>query len=314
MATIVGFTDVFEDLILKHVFTQNDLVIINDSRVLVYNYDGTIQSATNIGLTTNPNSRYISCGDFLQNNSYNELIFHEGVFEFDGISWYLNTDLSLNTTTSGQLLPVRLRNVNNDIDNLIFWNSNKLEFFITSATTNCGDGVCDIGENQFSCASDCVLGGGGLSWNETIGNLVFGDQCIDDTWCVSGICGTNGKCEGRVEGSNCTSDSQCSSGDCNPQYLCTQQEFDISVNNFLCTIGMCKSKSKIFLGLVLIIVASLIGASIGTVLGAGIGFIIGVLMSTMVFGWLGIWFLFAFFLVITILLLVLYLFGGMGNN
>ena len=73
-------------------------------------------------------------------------------------------------------------------------------------TSQCGNSVCDAGEDEFSCPDDCSINSTG------IGNMT-GTPCSGDDQCMSGKC-QDGYCVLKLGNEDCENDAQCLSGFC----------------------------------------------------------------------------------------------------
>jgi len=116
--------------------------------------------------------------------------------------------------------------------------------------SSCGDGICDIWENEFTCPEDfavCLLREGeeppeiGLE-----GEMPEGWKCTTDADCEYGLTCEYGVCSPSGHGEECDDDDDCISGDCKGGY-CTKpstwdlmdatknQQFgdDTNTNNFI---------------------------------------------------------------------------------
>ena len=95
----------------------------------------------------------------------------------------------------------------------------------TCELPNCGDGVCDEGENCTSCPGDCISGSSGGTCGACFKGkcdgvchpVKEGPECSD---CAPGYCCGDGACEGAEDGTNCAIDCGappvCGDGTCNP--------------------------------------------------------------------------------------------------
>jgi len=301
----------------------NELVDIGfkPQKVVAFGFDGEVILNSSMYPSFGYASRtdmYITCADFILNNSYNEIITYEGIYEYDGVSWNLSNDLDI-SSTDGQIIPVRLRNILTDVDNLIFWDNVSMNIFISSAVTDCGNGICEIGENQFSCYADCYTGETGNQVPQF--SILNGYTCLNDSYCLSGICDLiSNTCIGKSQGSECTLDSECTSGVCE-NFICTQVDMKDNIEDWFTRFGFRSALSKILLALVIIVAFTLgagstgygTGGKFGGALGGFVGFVASLFVTILVFGWLGIWIVFMMVLFVTVGMVFFLKFGSGGG-
>lgn len=100
----------------------------------------------------------------------------------------------------------------------------------TDILASCGNGVCDILENAFTCPADCNIVGNGTGTTSQTSNLAVGSFCgLNDSVCSSGWCEYQ-FCGLKPEKIACTLDSECLSGDCT-NFHCSKSDLIAGLTN-----------------------------------------------------------------------------------
>jgi len=179
----------------------------------------------------------------------------------------------------------------------------------SSATSTCGNDICEAYENSFSCPVDC-----GVNISQTYDE---GEICTDNTDCDSGYC-LGGVCTLSPEGFGCTSDDQCTSGVCS-NGECTKPAVDDALEGFFASMLGNDSETLNFIAiLIILVVFVLVTASIFVMTHhAGVSAVAGgvaSLLSCLVlltWGWLNGWiFLIGFLFILAIGFILIMLRGS----
>jgi C1A family cysteine protease len=115
----------------------------------------------------------------------------------------------------------------------------------TCELPNCGNGVCDEGENCNNCSSDCISGTAGGTCGACFKGVCDGSchprkedtTCSD---CAPGFCCGDGTCSGEEDVSNCAIDCQVSCGsdtECDDGQWCNGAE--------TCSAGSCQAGTPV---------------------------------------------------------------------
>ena len=179
----------------------------------------------------------------------------------------------------------------------------------STATTSCGNDICEVFENSFSCPSDCAVNVS-QTYDEN-------EICTDNSECDSGYC-LGGVCTLAPEGYSCTSDDQCTSGDCS-NGECTKPAVDDALEGFFASmLGDDPATLNFIAIMIIVIIFALVSASLFYMTGsAGISVVIGGVASLLacllllVWGWLSGWiFLIGFLFLLGIGFILLMLRGS----
>lgn len=287
----------------------NEMCYLIDDRMIDC-YNSAYALTMRINLTSGSNiSGYFAIADFDNSNNMSEIITNAGIFKVtNGSNTTIIHDFGL-FGSLGAFAPVRIQSRTQSIQDLLFYSTTQMILYSSAGTpTVCGNGVCELGENVFNCAADCLVVTNETALNETIGFLPTNADCFTDTDCYSGKCVAY-MCEGLPQGASCNASEQCSSGTCNNQGFCTKVDIIQGTNNFLALTGWGSPLGKMLFSFVIIIALMILGGFYLGFLGAGLGAFIGICASTLVFGWLAIWFLFTFVLVIVASVFLGFIFG-----
>lgn len=287
----------------------NEVCYLIDDRMIDC-YNSAYALTMRINLTSGSNiSGYFAIADFDNSNNMSEIITNAGIFKVtNGSNTTIIHDFGLFGST-GAFAPVRIQSRTQSIQDLLFYSTTQMILYSAAGQpTVCPNSVCELGENVFNCAADCLVITNETALNETIGFLPTNADCFTDTDCYSGKCVAY-MCEGLPQGASCNASEQCSSGTCNNQGFCTKVDIIQGTNNFLALTGWGSPLGKMLFSFVIIIALMILGGYYLGFLGAGLGAFIGICSSTLVFGWLAIWFLFSFVLVIIALVFLGFIFG-----
>jgi hypothetical protein len=302
---------------------NNELCYLGANKIFIcYDYNYAIIIKSNLTLYTGDCTSYIAIAEYNNSNANSELICTDGIYQIES-SLTANATKLLDLGTGGKygmFLPVTIQQLSSYTKDLIFVSRTEAIYFMASGTAAvCGNSVCESGETVYNCFADC--GVNATATNTTIGSIPSGGQCLEDSWCASGIC-TAGVCSGLPAGSACTNDNQCASGDCTVNNICGLSDNTQILSSLAEMLGFRSVASKIMLSLIIILACTAGTAGLlytlaphgGTaIIGAVLGLVIGLILDVVVFGWLGVFFLFGFFFLIVMLIIGYKLIVGSGG-
>jgi hypothetical protein len=147
----------------------------------------------------------------------------EGIYYVVGgspVRWFNSGNEGVEETT----ISVFMRSVQSSPTGIVIPLSGNGGFSISTAAEGitCGNDVCDLGENTFSCPGDCYAD----NTTDITYESSTGAYCDIDSDCDSGNC-VNNLCALKLQYEVCISDSQCLSGLCsngkcsNPGFVAT---------------------------------------------------------------------------------------------
>jgi hypothetical protein len=282
-------------------------------------YDYTYTKIINVNFSVSGNcQKYVALGEYVNNNSYMEVITREGVWGIpeNNLNMTLYYNFSMGSSIA-QLFPIEIKIKETHEKDILYVSGTNLGYFTGNGTLGiCGDGTCIYPETVWSCVIDCVYNG--TIPNGSIGNVENQGQCLNDSWCISGDCDEQSStCRGRTPNSACSSDSQCSSGDCLPSGICANDDNVDIIQRGVEFLGFRSVASKLLLAFMIIITLAVVFAIMfyqwSAVAGAVIGFILGLCVCIFVFGWIAVWFLIVLILLIIAIVAITMFWGG-GNN
>jgi len=284
--------------------SANEFCFLNDT--IFTCKDGSFDTIMRYNLSSSYTPElYFACAEYDNNNSYHEIIFPEGIFEFSNNGNLTQIlDLGLDGE-KGMFMPTSVYNQESFIKDLVFATTDKIVYFVSSGTAGvCGNGICESGETVYNCETDCfdsVLEG---AINGT------GAGCIQDSDCYTGNC-EYGFCVLQGDNEECVNDNQCLSGECT-NGKCAKASYwdridasktqqygnDSKTNNFI----------ALFFMLGIPILFLIYGAKTG-IYGAIASFFVLSFFFTIV-GWLSIFILFGIILVALVILVLGFMLSG----
>lgn len=267
---------------------------------------------------TYPPTSFIAIGTYVSDDPFMNIITARGIYAFNTTGNSTLVYPFLTNTSTCMILPVAIENKASYKKDILSICGSEMNYYIGSATAAvCGNDICEYSETVFNCFDDCF----DTTTNATVGNIPAGGQCLDNSWCASGICDA-GVCTGLPAGAACTSDNQCASGDCTENNICGLTDNVQVLGTLVELLGFRSALSKILLSLIIIIASTIAGAGImfsvapspGTaMIGALLGMVVGLIAVVVVFSWLGVFFLFAFFFLLIMLFLGFKILTGDGG-
>ena len=261
------------------------------------------------------NPTTLSCGEYEDSNDYSELMIGGSIWSIynstKNLSAIYNFSGLIHTTTA--YLPVEITLRDPAFKDIFQYSISDYASYITlsSGAGTCGDGICQVNENLWNCFQDCA----NPNLTGLAGNIENNDQCLNDSWCISGVCDElSHTCVGLPPESLCTEDNQCSSGECTTSGLCTKEDNVAIILSAVESLGFRSWQSKLLFGLLLILVMvgicagglAYIGGVTGAVIGSILGSIIGILINIFVFGYIAIFIFISIIIIISIIALILY--------
>ena len=197
--TTINATPTSNLSITMNLFTTSN---VTNSSISVIQYNSTPPNTTSIGIQGLNEFFEISLGSYL-NSSFGWALLNISYNETE----VANAGLSENSlrvyrynTSSGSWSVVASSGVNT-VNNYVWANLTSFSYYGIGGSLLCGNGICDTGETNSNCPSDCpssvaAPGGGGLFIE---GKCTYEWQCTGWSECVNGVqtryCSNVGSCK-----------------------------------------------------------------------------------------------------------------------
>jgi hypothetical protein len=175
----------------------------------------------NTNINSLANYEYIAIGEYDNNLTYMEIITPDKLYTITGynsVSTLYNFSVA---SESALVYPVTLRaRINYTKDVLITSNNIMNSYFSQGDLSECGDGICSLGETIATCPADCIT---------EDGTVDVGDFCKYNHECETNRC-HYGTCDYKQYRADCEYDHECLSNDCDASGQCTKESLWQSID------------------------------------------------------------------------------------
>jgi hypothetical protein len=298
--TIFQIADINKDGLNEYCF-RNSLTTYS-----CYNYNNVKIVGTNTSVSETIIYGMIALGQYDSTTPYMQIISGSGIYNLVDNENLSNNKIYNFSSIGAMVMPVALQNKASFKKDIILVNALSIDYYIGSGVAAvCGNDICEYSETQFNCAEDCFNSNNSAAY----GTVQNGNQCLNDSWCVSGTCDITKRCIGRSQGVQCSLSAQCQSGTCDNNGLCSQIYVTDTARSFLELLGLGNVAGLMLVGLIIVFACLMIGARWAGFAGGFFGGAIGVLLSVLVFSLISLWFLFFFFMLLMVMGVLIFIFG-----
>ena len=275
-------------------------ILINDTPTTYFRcWDSGFNQIENINVTgTIDISKSCVLADFNGSASTLGLATMEGIFYENEAGTSFNEFYDTGETSSGYRSGIVVSTASTGSPAYVYADSTS-GFIVrdSSATSACGNDICEIFENAFSCPSDCSINVTG-ALNET------GAGCVTNQDCESGLCEA-GFCVLKPGNYQCESGDECLSGICTNN-ICARADYWDSIDQAKTNLYGDDSNTNNFISLFIMTAVAIgviiMGRNFASLLIAGLMFIILGFFFAVV-GWLSVFI--AFGLIVGVLALII---------
>jgi len=161
---------------------------------------------------------YLGVADFDNSNSnYMEFVTIDGIIRYNPTNNSFSNIYDITGLLSNQSASIQVvRSDTSNSNNVVYTQGDKV-FVIGFSAVNvvsCGDSVCSASESVYTCPVDCLVNSSAPP--DLLGS---GEGCVNSSECVTGLCLYN-YCALKGNGVTCSADYQCLSGDCGTNGKC----------------------------------------------------------------------------------------------
>jgi len=176
--------------------------------------DATLTTIIDVNVSGVMSFNNIVLADFVTNSTYISIGTYEGIFIYNDTSHNIEKWFSTGLTGTMDGFPIVYKDGSGNTAPLMLYSDTSVSFVLKlmALGVNCGNGICESSENQFTCLMDCNTTNIPIN-SGVAGYLIVGDWCNTASDCLSGECEYH-RCALKVGGKPCVAASECLSGSC----------------------------------------------------------------------------------------------------